>query len=1089
MKDYKDSTMFSKNHLLHNFISLLFTMLVLSLSACNNLVNNDSTKLNNTANHFGLLKVNVASASNRTALPSFSIDSISDFQFMIECKKDDEDSFKPLKTETNSTGIFESLSTLKSAAFPIEPGDWTFKLTASKEGTTLSGQTEQNITTGENTISFNLLWEDTNLSEKGILTFTLDYSNAETKDTVARVTGQLFSFDKSTATESEMAEDKYIEKDLTITNSKVTYSLTEVPAGNYRIYIKLYDDKSNLIMRWPEGAIITGGQISSNGVQVSSLNPVYTIDFAFNCDDYNLDSEIILPEKYTRFSDTNTWLLPTAEKLTRVGYTFGGWYDNEGLTGSLVTSIPTQSTGDLHYYANWIPNPNTKYTVKHYKQPVNGSTDLSDYELTESEDDKTGTTATQTEASPKEYEGFTEKTFEQQPIAADGSTVINIYYDRDKHSVTYNDGLIDEEITIPAAAENLLYETTYTIDFVTKVVREGYNFTGWQDTLTEEIYTSNSNSLKIKNRDITLSALWTARDDTAYTVKHMLQNLDGENYTQEATQNLEGTTATNTNAEANNYSGFTAQTFSQSIIKADGSTVITIYYDRKLITYTFSLDAKHGETWNAPAEDGIRSGLFEEAFTPPTPVKTGYDFENWIDNGTELESSPTFGPESKTYFARWTPTNYVITYELDGGENDKENPSSYTIEDSIILKEPLKDGAVFDGWYTTSSFSTASKKETISNETGPITLYAKWKYNTGLDINIDTGDGSILTMTVTIDGVTIEEGATISAQYNTTSGKTIVFKPTLSQSGYTCTWTIDGNTTMTGMSVTDNVLTVNTTGWVPGVYDVQFTANKGTNNYESYYEQIIIKGPLGSKKAPTEVGDIVFNDGSAIAYSDGITLSDEQKESAIAVIFYKGTDCSNPDSEGNYASRLLGIGLNLDTTRKKAWCTSSAAAATKEVDSILCIVQGDSLEFVSNPDKDGSDNFSQLGQTCSDTGTSGRYPAFQWAENYNTEVSILSGTDYENGWYLPTSCELIKVYEQREIIDAASSACGGGTLGNFSSATNGGGGYWSSSTMKNQSDRGSAVFYSNSGGTASWRLIVSNEGKTSSLNVCAIREF
>ena len=61
----------------------------------------------------------------------------------------------------------------------------------------------------------------------------------------------------------------------------------------------------------------------------------------------------------------------------------------------------------------------------------------------------------------------------------------------------------------------------------------------------------------------------------------MLQNLDDENYTQEATQNLEGTTATNTNAEANNYSGFTAQTFSQSIITADGSTVITIYYDRR----------------------------------------------------------------------------------------------------------------------------------------------------------------------------------------------------------------------------------------------------------------------------------------------------------------------------------------------------------------------------------------------------------------------------------------------------------------------------------------------------------------------------
>ena len=70
-----------------------------------------------------------------------------------------------------------------------------------------------------------------------------------------------------------------------------------------------------------------------------------------------------------------------------------------------------------------------------------------------------------------------------------------------------------------------------------------------------------------------------------------------------------------------------------------------------------------------------------------------------------------------------------------------------------------------------------------------------------------------------------------------------MFTPTFTQAGYTCVWKIDEETTMTGMSVTDNVLTVNTTGWLPGLYDVQLTASKGSGTsavYEAYYTQIVI---------------------------------------------------------------------------------------------------------------------------------------------------------------------------------------------------------------------------------------------------------
>ncbi|WP_147525334.1 InlB B-repeat-containing protein, partial [Acetivibrio ethanolgignens] len=43
--------------------------------------------------------------------------------------------------------------------------------------------------------------------------------------------------------------------------------------------------------------------------------------------------------------------LPT--DVTRTGYTFKGWYDNEGLTGSPVTAIGGAETGDKEYWAKW----------------------------------------------------------------------------------------------------------------------------------------------------------------------------------------------------------------------------------------------------------------------------------------------------------------------------------------------------------------------------------------------------------------------------------------------------------------------------------------------------------------------------------------------------------------------------------------------------------------------------------------------------------------------------------------------------------------------------------------------------------------
>ena len=61
--------------------------------------------------------------------------------------------------------------------------------------------------------------------------------------------------------------------------------------------------------------------------------------------------------------------LPT--DVTRTGYTFKGWYDNEGLTGDPVTAIGDTETGNKEYWAKWEIN---QYTVT--VKPKNGKADI-----------------------------------------------------------------------------------------------------------------------------------------------------------------------------------------------------------------------------------------------------------------------------------------------------------------------------------------------------------------------------------------------------------------------------------------------------------------------------------------------------------------------------------------------------------------------------------------------------------------------------------------------------------------------------------------------------------------------------------------
>ena len=120
--------------------------------------------------------------------------------------------------------------------------------------------------------------------------------------------------------------------------------------------------------------------------------------------------------------------------------------------------------------------------------------------------------------------------------------------------------------------------------------------------------------------------------------------------------------------------------------------------------------------------------------TLPIPSKVGYTFLGWYNGETKVDSIAASVSGELTLEAKWTINSYDITYELAGGVNDSENPSSYTIESGLItLKDPTREGYTFLGWYNGEQLVTTIDSNTLEN----ITLTAKWKITTAHEGSVD----------------------------------------------------------------------------------------------------------------------------------------------------------------------------------------------------------------------------------------------------------------------------------------------------------------------------------------------------------------
>ena len=104
-----------------------------------------------------------------------------------------------------------------------------------------------------------------------------------------------------------------------------------------------------------------------------------------------------------------------------------------------------------------------------------------------------------------------------------------------------------------------------------------------------------------------------------------------------------------------------------------------------------------------------------------------YTFVNFKIGETEYNLNDEFVmPNTDVTVDEYYVQKYSITYVLNGGTNNNDNPSIYTMLDTITLNAPTKDRYAFAGWYETEEFE-GEPTTIINGRTGDITLYAKWQ--------------------------------------------------------------------------------------------------------------------------------------------------------------------------------------------------------------------------------------------------------------------------------------------------------------------------------------------------------------------------
>ena len=351
-----------------------------------------------------------------------------------------------------------------------------------------------------------------------------------------------------------------------------------------------------------------------------------------------------------------------------------------------------------------------------------------------------------------------------------------------------------------------------TIPVVTKT---GYTFNRWDPVPGSSM----------PDADVTYTAIWTPKTNTAYTVKHYQQNVDGTYPTDPfETEAFTGTTATSVTPEVKSYEGFVSPATQTVTIAAAGTTVVEYRYARR--HYTFTLDAyTNGGMSEVPSIEVLHGATIGDV--PPDAQKGCNDFTGWYTKpvgGDKITSSFVIEYDMKTLYAQFSDDvrTYPITYLAGANGTGTVAAGTKTCGEDATLSSSTftRDGYAQTGWSLTDGDAQAYALGGTYTENASLTLYPFWTL-VGYQINFVDEDG---TTTLGDYPRTLNPGVTVTAPTEPTKAQTAEYT-------YTFAGWSDGTNTYTSDAIPNVTAAVTYTATYTATPNVASVTVGGSTTY------------------------------------------------------------------------------------------------------------------------------------------------------------------------------------------------------------------------------------------------------------------
>lgn len=427
---------------------------------------------------------------------------------------------------------------------------------------------------------------------------------------------------------------------------------------------------------------------------------------------------------------------------TRVGYTFGGWYDNQAGTGTPIQQVNSAA----EVYAKWNP-AQVNYTVIHWHENANDD----QYSFKEMET-KIGTTDGQTNAAAKSYDGFTAQTITQKTIRGDGSTIVNVYYKRNVYDVKfykydYDSWKWQEIAKLRITAK---YEANIEKNWPTYNKSSAWSTTGTFDYWGDLNGPYQVNLFKMPLGGKNFYGPKTGTDsESAYYYVEVIPGESGEDY-----EDYNGVTYKLHHKDTSPGTGYVVTKEDQYPLEGYTYKVGTqigsvynnakFYYTRNPYVITFFNGVKD-KTVNKKYEQSIE----DADYTPANPPagKDGYVFDGWHDNqlgeGEQyVFTGKTMPARNITLYAKWSAPTHQVTFDLGyDAPPEATTPPTQTVqhrETAQQPEDPTRDGFSFTGWYDEDgspfNFATLIVKD--------VKLTAHWLSNSTFKVEYEANGGA-----------------------------------------------------------------------------------------------------------------------------------------------------------------------------------------------------------------------------------------------------------------------------------------------------------------------------------------------------------